>query len=97
VRDEFERAVEMGRQNAEMISLGKAWCTHIRNDRGPLGVGMLEQQTGLPVTGGRFTCDYARNPVHTFGMELAVSALDFYQHNCKLEFRTFAGGVERWC
>jgi hypothetical protein len=83
VRDEFERAVEMGRQNAEMISLGKAWCTHIRNDRGPLGVGMLEQQTGLPVTGGRFTCDYARNPVHTFGMELAVSALDFYQHNCK--------------
>jgi hypothetical protein len=44
---------------------------------------MLEQQTGLPVTGGRFTCDYARNPVHMFGMELAVSALEFYERNCR--------------
>jgi hypothetical protein len=82
LRDEFERAVEMGRRNAELISLGKAWCTHIRNDRGPLGVGLLEQQTGLPIAGGRFTCDYARNPVQMFGMDLAVSALDFYEHNC---------------
>jgi hypothetical protein len=82
VRDEFERAMEMGRRNAELISLGKAWCTHIRNDRGPLGVGMLEQQTRLPVTGGRFTCDYAKHPVHMFGMDLAASALEFYEHNC---------------
>ena len=80
--DQVEHAVEIGRRNADFISLGKAWCTHLRADHGPLGVGMLEEMTGLPVTGGRLTCDFARQPVGLAGMELEVTALGFYEDNC---------------
>ena len=66
-----------------MVSLGKAWCTHIRTDRSGWGVGMVEEMTGLPITGGRFTCDFARQPVRSSAMQLAMTALAFYEHNCK--------------
>ena len=82
MNDQVEQAVEVGRRNAELISLGKAWCTHLRADRGPLGVGMVEEMTGLPVTGGRLTCDFARRPVGLAGMELEPTALAFYEDNC---------------
>ena len=81
--DQVEQAVEVGRENAYLISLGKAWCTHIRADRTGLGVGMVEEMTGLPVTGGRFTCDFARQPVGFSGMRLEATALGFYEDNCK--------------
>ena len=81
--DQVEQAAEIGRENAELISLGKAWCTHIRTDRSDLGVGLVEQMTGLPITGGRFSCDFARQPTEFSAMQLAVSALGFYENNCK--------------
>ena len=82
MHDQVEQAMETGRRNAELISLGKAWCTHIRADRGPLGVGIIEEMTDLPVAGGRLTCDFARQPVGLAGMELAATALGFYRDNC---------------
>ena len=81
--DQFAHAVEIGRENADLISLGKAWCTHIRTDRGDLGVGLVEEMTGLPITGGRLTCDFARQPAEFSAMQLMVSALGFYENNCK--------------
>ena len=81
--DQVEEAVEIGRANAHLISLGKAWCTHIRADRSGWGVGMIEEITGLPVTGGRFTCNFARRPVGFAGMRLEATALNFYEDNCK--------------
>ena len=81
--DQVAHAVEIGRENADLISLGKAWCTHIRTDRGDWGVGLVEEMTGLPITGGRFSCDFARQPTEFSGMQLAVSALGFYENNCK--------------
>lgn len=81
--DQIEQAVRIGQENAHLVSLGKAWCTHIRTDRSGWGVGMVEQMTGLPITGGRFTCDFARQPVQSAGMQLAMTALAFYEHNCK--------------
>lgn len=81
--DEVARAMAIGRENEELIALGKAWCTHIRTDRSGLGVGMVEQMTGLPITGGRFTCDYAQRPGGLAGMQLAASALGFYENNCR--------------
>lgn len=80
--DQIEDAIQIGLENQELIALGKSWCSHIRTDRAHLGVGMVEQATGLPIGGGRFTCDYARNPVGLAGMRLAVSALGFYENNC---------------
>ena len=81
--DQIEQAVEIGRENAHLISLGKAWCTHIRTDRSDLGVGMVEEMTGLPITGGRFTCDFAQRPGELAGMQLAATALGFYEDNCR--------------
>lgn len=81
--DEVARAMAIGRENEELIALGKAWCTHIRTDRSGLGVGMVEEMTGLPITGGRFTCDYATHPGGLAGMQLAASAFGFYEDNCR--------------
>jgi hypothetical protein len=81
--DQVEQAMAIGRENQEFIALGKAWCTHIRTDRTGLGVGMVEEMTGLPITGGRFTCDYAEHPGGLTGMQLGASALGFYQDNCR--------------
>ena len=69
--DQIEDAMAIGRENERLISLGKAWCTHIRTDRSELGVGLVEEMTGLPITGGRT------------GMRLEVSAPEFYEDNCR--------------
>lgn len=81
--DQIEDAMAIGRENERLISLGKAWCTHIRTDRSELGVGLVEEMTGLPITGGRFTCDFARRPGGITGMRLDVSAPEFYEDNCR--------------
>ena len=82
MRDEFDKAIAIGHENEEMIGLGKAWCTRIRTDRGELGVGIIEETTGLPISGGRFTCDFARSPVPFAAMQLTKSAVDFFEANC---------------
>lgn len=82
MRDAFEEAISIGQQNEELLALGKAWCTHIRVDRGPFGVGLVEEMTRLPISGGRFTCDFARRPVSYFAMQLAESAIEFFENNC---------------
>jgi hypothetical protein len=74
-------AEDIGRKNAETIQLAQAWCGRIRRDRGHMGVGIVEQQTGLPVSGGTFRCDFARNS-GAEGMNLAQIAFDFYERNC---------------
>ena len=79
---QLEQAVKIGRENARLVELGEAWCAHIRRDRGLWGVGMVEEMTGLPVSGGRFACDFAREPTGFSGMQLAESALVFYESNC---------------
>lgn len=83
MESEIEDALSLGRENQEFVRLGKAWCTHIRIDRSGVGIGMLEQESGLPISGGRFTCDYAANPAWAPASHLSVSALDFYEDNCR--------------
>ena len=80
--DGVEKAIAIGRENQEFIVLGKAWCTHIRTDRSIFGVGIIEQETGLPISGGRFACDYAASDGGVTAMQLSVSALNFYEENC---------------
>ena len=80
--DRYKDTVAIGRENAEMIRLGKAWCTHIRTDRSQFGVGLVEEASGLPIWGGKFTCDFTRKPVGFAAMRLADSSVAFFKYNC---------------
>jgi hypothetical protein len=61
--DPAAEAEAIGRRNSEIIDLALRWCRHISLDRSHSGVGMVEQATGLPVSGGAFRCDYAAGPI----------------------------------
>ncbi|MEC4024916.1 hypothetical protein VSO52_19330 [Pseudomonas fulva] len=78
--DEYERAVETGLRNNEVIKLVHNYCSHARVvNRG--GVGLIAQMTGLPIGMLGVDCDYA----HASGMagwDLEPSAVDFYDRNC---------------
>ena len=74
-------ALDIGLENLEILRLAKAWCQHATMSGG-MGVGLLQQATGLPISGGSLRCDYAKAPPQLLGMQLAYSALAFYEANC---------------
>ena len=80
-RDEIEEAIQAGYQNQKILQLAAAWCKNIDYTRGPLGVGMIEEMSGLPISGGSLRCDFAKAP-QSFGMQLARTAVTFYEKNC---------------
>jgi hypothetical protein len=56
-----ERALEQGRRNEDAIVLIKKHCAHARVERSPLmGHSMLEDMTGLPISGREMRCEYGR-------------------------------------
>jgi hypothetical protein len=79
--DPAAHAEAIGRRNAEILELAARWCRHITLDRSHTGTGVVEQSTGLPVSGGEFRCDYAARRVGSV-MRLELSAVDFYEANC---------------
>ena len=79
--DEYKRAIEVGLENEELLRLAAGWCKNIDVTKGPLGTGMLEQMTGLPISGGSLRCDFAKAPT-SFGLSLAHNAAEFYKMNC---------------
>jgi tetratricopeptide (TPR) repeat protein len=81
IQDDLDRTTAIGIENAQILALAANWCEHIGVARGPMGVGLVEQATGLPVGGGSLRCSYARAPTH-FGMQLKFNAADFYEENC---------------
>ena len=81
IRDDIEQATAIGLENLQILELAAAWCENIGIDRGPLGVGIVEQVTSLPISGGSLRCDYANHP-RAYGMVLKHTAVDFYEANC---------------
>jgi hypothetical protein len=80
-RDEVARAIRVGEENLEILRLAGDWCQNIDRTRGPFGVGLIEEQFGLPVSGGSLRCDFAKAP-SLFGMQLKETAVRFYEENC---------------
>src|SRR6266567_4221520 len=78
---DLEDVMAIGRRNQEILELARAWCKHARRDRGLMGVGIPEQMTGLPISGGSLACDYARAPT-MYGLQLEHTAIEFYRRNC---------------
>lgn len=74
-------ALDIGLENLEILRLASAWCKNATMSGG-MGVGELERATGLPINGGSLRCDYAKAPPQLLGMQLAHSALAFYEANC---------------
>ena len=81
-REEWDRAVDIGAENLAILQLAAAWCQKVgQTTGGHLGVGMIQQMTGLPISGGSLRCEHAKGPT-SFGMRLAGSAVEFYLDNC---------------
>lgn len=77
-----ERALEQGRRNEEAIVLIKKHCAHARVEHSPhRGHSMLEDMTGLPISGREMRCEYGR-PATAVGWDLLGNALAFYEENC---------------
>ena len=81
IQDDLARATEIGVENLAIISLAADWCEHIGVTKGPMGTGLVEQATGLPISGGSLRCQYATAPT-SFGMVLKHNAVEFYERNC---------------
>src|SRR3954469_23672256 len=77
-----ERALEQGRRNEEAIVLIRKHCAHARVEFSRhMGHSMLEDMTGLPISGREMRCQYGTPPT-IVGMDLQSNAIDFYKENC---------------
>ena len=77
---DIERAVVSGERNQRTMELVQNWCAHAKVQKFG-GIGLVEQQTGLPIGHHYMTCDHAPSG----GMatwDLADAAVDFYDRNC---------------
>jgi len=74
-------AEALGKRNAGILELATRWCRHVALDQSQSGYGVVQQLTGLPVSGGEFRCDYATLRSGS-SMRLELSAVDFYAANC---------------
>lgn len=76
----YGRMIRDGERNKEVAKLIHNWCSHARvSNQG--GVGLIAQQTGLPIGHFAMECDFA--PASGFaGWYLESCALDFHDRNC---------------
>lgn len=76
----YGQIVRDGERNKEVAELIHNWCSHARvSNKG--GVGLIAQQTGLPIGHFAMECDFA--PASGFaGWYLESCALDFHDRNC---------------
>lgn len=76
----YYQVIRDGERNKEVAELIRNWCSHARvSNMG--GVGLIAQQTGLPIGHFAMECDFA--PASGFaGWYLESCALDFHDRNC---------------
>jgi hypothetical protein len=80
-RDGIEKGIERGEANKEVIELAQNWCAHLRFEVFG-GIGLVEEQTGLPIGSRRIVCPHA-SAAGMAAMDLSLVAIDFYDRNCK--------------
>jgi hypothetical protein len=76
----YGQMIRDGERNKDVVELIHNWCSHARvSNKG--GVGLIAQQTGLPIGHFAMECDFA--PASGFaGWYLELCALDFHDRNC---------------
>ena len=80
IENTIDRAVQLGRDNHQLISLIEAHCANARVVLEG-GTGMVEAQTGLPIGMRSIRCDHAATPSGV-AHNLAFLVEDFYRGNC---------------
>jgi hypothetical protein len=80
-QDAYDSAIGTGLENLQILRLAAGWCENIGVTKGPMGTGMLEAATGLPISGGSLRCEHAKAPT-SFSMSLRHGAPAFYEANC---------------
>lgn len=76
----INRAIASGERNKKNIELIHNWCVHAKVKKMG-GVGLIEEQTGLPIGHHAMVCDHA--PAGGMAaFDLADAALDFHDRNC---------------
>lgn len=78
--EEINEYVQLGLANREVIELARNWCAHLEVERTG-GVGLIEQETGLPIGFRSFLCKHATGTTIS-AMDLRHVALHFYDNNC---------------
>lgn len=78
--DSIERAIAQGQANQANFRLVENWCAHIKITRFG-GIGMIEQQFGVPI--GHFgpACDHA-GAAGVMSSDIRDAAVDFYDRYC---------------
>jgi hypothetical protein len=76
----IQRAIEQGQHNARIVSLVQRHCAHARIDIVG-GVGLVEEQTGLPIGMRAVRCQHADHHGFT-GANFEPVAVNFFKKNC---------------
>lgn len=78
--ERIDETIAAGKRNEEAMRLMRNWCAHARAKRIG-GVGMIEQETGLPIGHFSMECDHApTNGMATWNF--GEAAVDFHDRNC---------------
>lgn len=82
IEQRINSVTRMGRANLRAIRLAHNWCSHLRIERSTFsGVGLVEEQTGLPISPRDFMCHLApHSPLS--GPDAGSTAIRFYDENC---------------
>lgn len=78
--DEIKRAMAWGERNAKVLRLAHNWCALLREERFG-GVGLIEEEHGLPVGMRGFSCVHAA-VASGYGGNLEDVAVGFVRANC---------------
>ena len=77
---DIQEAIAIGERNRATVELVRNWCAHARIEKFG-GVGLIEQQTGLPIGCHSMKCDHA-SEAGIASWDLREGALDFHDRNC---------------
>ncbi len=79
-QDQFDQALDIGRENKRAIQLMANHCRHARVEI-PGGTSFLGGMVGLPIGMAQVRCQYAPAPRH-MQMNVMDLAVQFYEENC---------------
>ena len=75
---QFQRYVELGRDNATCISGMRRWCRHVELE--PAASGLYAEVTGLPIGAHSVACPYVNGKTESMNVRWIVS--DFLAQHC---------------